>query len=155
MYGGPKGPVLFLSCVLCSIFALCSCSGAAHGSVTVRFLDSTRKEVASFSVEVADTPGKRRQGLMFRKQLEEGTGMLFVFDKDEPRSFWMKNTYIPLDIVFIGESQEVVSVVEGTTPLSTEPVRSAGPAKYVLEVNAGEFSERGLAPSMTVEIEGY
>ena len=93
-----------------------------------------------FSVEVADTESKRTQGLMFRKKLEQDRGMLFIFDEEGIYSFWMKNTLIPLDIIWINEKDEVVFIKKYFQPCQEEPCKSVTPdkeAKYVLEINGG------------------
>jgi uncharacterized membrane protein (UPF0127 family) len=88
-----------------------------------------------FAVEIADTPATREKGLMFRKSLPEGQGMLFDFQRERDVAFWMKNTYIPLDIIFISEAKTIVSIAKNTTPLSEalipsgdgdHPIRRAG-----------------------------
>lgn len=100
-----------------------------------------------FTVEIADTPDTRALGLMFREQLGEEQGMLFVFDRAAPRSFWMKNTRIPLDIMYFDEQLQLVSVSENTPPCRTSRCPgypSEGPAQYVLELNAGKAAELGV-----------
>ena len=102
-----------------------------------------------FSVEIADTPDKQALGLMYRDRLPEGHGMLFIFQNDAPRSFWMKNTRISLDIMYFSSRLELVSVAENARPCRVEQCPaypSAGPAKYVLELNAGMASQLGLVP---------
>lgn len=99
-----------------------------------------------FSVEIADTREKQALGLMYRDRLPEGHGMLFVFQNDAPRSFWMKNTRIPLDIMYFSSELKLVSVA-GATPcraVQCPGYPSAGPAMYVLELNAGKAAELGL-----------
>jgi uncharacterized membrane protein (UPF0127 family) len=92
-------------------------------------------------VEIADTPERRNLGLMYRRELAEDAGMLFVFDESTTLSFWMKNTHLPLDMIFIGEDRRIVGIVKDAVPYTTTP-RSVGvPSRYVLEVNAG-FSDR-------------
>ena len=81
---------------------------------------------------------------MYRSELKRGTGMWFVFAQDKPRSFWMRNTQIPLDIVYINGAGEIVRVVKNTTPYSERGLPSGAPARYVLEVNAGEAKPLGL-----------
>lgn len=90
-------------------------------------LKTDRGEIP-FKVEIADTPEERERGLMFREKLEEGHGMLFVFEEEAPRGFWMKNTKIPLDIVFFDREKTVVSFVENMKPCSERTTRgtSAG-----------------------------
>ena len=106
----------------------------------------TSQESVNVSVEIADTDSERREGLMYRRNLEIDKGMLFVFPDEAPRSFWMKNTYIPLDIVFIDSEGRVLNVEEAyPQPNSSDDeldrYRSEGDAKYVLELNS-TFSEK-------------
>lgn len=92
------------------------------------------------AVEVATTPEERARGLMFRESLERGRGMLFIYDREGVYSFWMKNTLIPLDIVWINSSRDIVYINRDTQPCKTEPCASVNPgvnALYVLEVNGG------------------
>jgi uncharacterized membrane protein (UPF0127 family) len=103
-----------------------------------------------FSVEVADDGPVRNRGLMYRDQLADGTGMLFLHDTEEPLAYWMKNTRIPLDIFYFDSRRKLVSVSRGVPPCSLgdrcPPYPSTGPALYVLELNAGEASRLGVAP---------
>ncbi len=103
---------------------------------------------ASIAIEIADTPETQMKGLMGRSALDDSSGMLFVFERIEPRKFWMKNTPIPLDIIFIGADGCIVNIVESTTPMSNQRYRSKGPIKYVVEVRAG-FVERFKIDSST------
>jgi uncharacterized membrane protein (UPF0127 family) len=102
-----------------------------------------------FTVEVADDGPERNRGLMYRDQLAEGTGMLFVHDIEEPLAYWMKNTRIPLDIFYFDSQRRLVSVSRGVPSCSLgdrcPPYPSAGPALYVLELNSGEASRLGVA----------
>lgn len=91
----------------------------------------------SFTVEIADTPGKKMSGLMYRKEMADDAGMLFVFDELQEIIMWMKNTYIPLDIIFIDETAHINYIAENTTPLSTKIIQSKNLAIAALEVNAG------------------
>ena len=93
----------------------------------------------SFNVEIADNQIERSQGLMFRKELEENSGMLFLFESSGKHSFWMKNTLIPLDMIWIDENLEIVFIFENAQPCE-ETCDSITPdknAKYVLEINSG------------------
>ncbi|RMD85696.1 MAG: DUF192 domain-containing protein [Candidatus Dadabacteria bacterium] len=103
-------------------------------------------------VEVAATPAARARGLMWRKSLPEGSGMLFAFPDAAPRSFWMKNTPISLDIVFIGPDRRVVRIAEHTEPFSTTPIPSRQPATWVLELPAGFCRKHGIVAGTEVEI---
>jgi len=89
---------------------------------------------------------------MWRDRLDADAGMLFIFANDEERTFWMKNTPLPLDIIFIDAAGKVVSVAEHTTPFTTTPVRSAGAARYVLEVNAGFARRHGIRAGTRTEL---
>ncbi len=90
-----------------------------------------------FSVEVARDEQQRERGLMFRRFLPQGRGMLFAFATERPVFMWMKNTYLPLDMIFIGRAGKVVGLAENTEPLSEKIIPSGAPAYGVLEVNAG------------------
>ena len=96
---------------------------------------------ASIAIEIADTPETQMKGLMERGALDDSNGMLFVFERIEPQKFWMKNTRVPLDIIFIGGDRCIVNIVESTTPMSNHRYKSSGPVKYVVEVRAG-FAKR-------------
>ena len=106
----------------------------------------TAKGPTHFTVEIADDPVERARGLMFRQTMARDHGMLFDFASDGPRQFWMKNTPLSLDIIFIAGNGEVVSIAQGTTPFSTDGIPSEKDARFVLEVNAGVAGEIGLAP---------
>ena len=106
----------------------------------------TDKGLQTFTVEIADSPMKQEYGLMCRKALGSDRGMLFVFPGQEPRAFWMRNTLIPLDIVYIGADGKVVSITRNARPLDETPLPSAGPAKFVLELAGGRAAQIGLLP---------
>lgn len=105
-------------------------------------------------VEVAANDRDRGRGLMYRRYLAPSSGMLFVFDEPERQEFWMVNTFIPLDVFFIGETHEVVGVVENTRPLSRDDVAVDAPSKYVLEVRAGFARSHGLGQGARVRFVG-
>ncbi len=111
-------------------------------SVVFEGPDGTR---VRFRVEVADTAEKRRWGLMYRRHLEADQGMLFVFPEEKVQSFWMKNTPLSLDIIFMDRSRRVVGIVRDTVPFSTRSVGVAAPSRYVLEVRAGLARRHGIA----------
>lgn len=100
-----------------------------------------QKEIKKIDVEIADSEGERQQGLMYRTQMEDSQGMLFIFPETEMQSFWMKNTLISLDILFVNENMEIVTIQKYAQPKSEQSLRSTKPAKYVIEVNAG-FCDR-------------
>jgi uncharacterized protein len=97
-------------------------------------------------VEIAERQEDRMRGLMFREHLEEGQGMLFLFPVEEPLSFWMKDTPLPLDIIFVNADRTVVTIRKNTLPFSEASVPSDRPARYVVEVNAGFADRHRLAP---------
>ena len=106
------------------------------------------------SLEVAATPAERERGLMYRTSLAEGRGMLFVFDEDRNHSFWMKNTLIPLDMLFIARDGTVVGIHASATPLSTANIAVGKPSRYVLEVAGGWAARHGIAAGARVEFRG-
>ena len=105
-------------------------------------------------VEIARTPEQQQRGLMFRKQLAARRGMLFIYDREEEHPFWMKNTYIPLDMIFIGKDRRVVGVVHNAEPLTETSRRVDAPSTYILEVNAGFAARHGIENGTAVEFEG-
>ena len=102
-------------------------------------------------VEIADNEAARTQGLMYRYAMQENQGMLFIFPEEAPRAFWMKNTFIALDIIYISADKEIVSIQKDTRPQSTYSLPSEKPARYVLEVNAGFCDKFGVEPGDFVE----
>jgi uncharacterized protein len=100
----------------------------------------------SFDIEVMTTFGERARGLMFRRSLPAKSGMLFVYDRPQAATMWMKNTYIPLDMVFIAEGGAVHRIEANTEPFSTALIPSEGDIIAVLELNAGAAARIGLKP---------
>jgi len=101
---------------------------------------------ARFSIELADTPAERAQGLMARTSLPASTGMLFIYETEREVAFWMKNTLIPLDMIFIDATGEVVAVHENAVPLDETPIPSGVPVQMVLEIRGGLARRIGLVP---------
>ena len=118
---------------------------------TGRAADNSVLEIASksgvhaFAVEIADTEAAREKGLMYRRALPEGTGMLFDFHREQDVAFWMQNTYIPLDMIFIRGDGRILRIAENTEPMSTRQIPSGGPVRAVLEVIAGTSRKLGIA----------
>jgi uncharacterized protein len=104
-----------------------------------------------FSVEIAETPEARSRGLMYRRSMPEDHGMLFDFERSDMISMWMRNTYIPLDMLFIREDGEIVRIAADTEPLSERTISSGEPVRYVLELNAGMSARLGITPGDRVE----
>ncbi len=107
---------------------------------------ATKSGVRMFSVEMAKTDEERAKGLMYRKELPDGQGMLFDFTPEQTISMWMKNTYISLDMIFIGGDGRVIRIAENTETESTKIISSGSPAKAVLEVIAGTARKYGIVP---------
>ncbi len=99
-----------------------------------------------FSVEIASTPAQREQGLQGRRALAPGTGMLFDFKSPRPVYMWMKNTFIPLDMLFIDAEGRVANIAERTVPMSLATIGSDGPVRAVLELDGGTVQRLGIKP---------
>ncbi|MCP3389702.1 DUF192 domain-containing protein [Bradyrhizobium sp. CCGB12] len=106
----------------------------------------TRNGVQVFSVEMATTEQEKQTGLMYRKELADGKGMLFDFNPEQEVSMWMKNTYVSLDMIFIRADGRILRIAENTEPMSTKIISSKGPARAVLEVVAGTAQKYGIRP---------
>ena len=96
-----------------------------------------------FEVEIARTPEERQEGLKFRKSMDDRTGMLFIFEKDDHHTFYMKDTYLPLSIAFISKDGRILEIVD-MKPLSLKSIRSTYSSRYALEVMQGAFAELGI-----------
>ncbi|MBN2829502.1 MAG: DUF192 domain-containing protein [Candidatus Cloacimonetes bacterium] len=109
--------------------------------------------LADFDIEIAETPEKQEIGLMYRKKMAPNQGMLFVYDQPQPLSFWMKNTYLPLDMIFIDEQNKIAQISKDTVPYSEDPIICYKPVLYVLEVNAGICDMAGITVGSVVSWE--
>ena len=109
-------------------------------------LDRGDGSLLTYRVELATTPRQQAYGLMHVKAMDADAGMLFIFDDMAVRSFWMKNTLIPLDMLFFDDEGRLVSAVEAAAPGSLISRRSEGPAKYVLELNGGSMRADSIGP---------
>ena len=105
----------------------------------------------SFNVEVVDTPESRAKGLMFVQELADDAGMLFDFKEERPVSFWMRNTFIPLDMIFVGADGVVKNIHVNARPHDVTGIPSEGPVQFVLEIPGGRSVEIGLKPGDTME----
>jgi len=126
---------------------------AQSQSARVVLMPAGREPIA-VRVEVARTDAERRRGLMFRQSMPEDAGMLFLFDRPERLSFWMRNTYIPLDMIFIEPSMRVLGIAENTEPMTDTSRSVPGISQYVLEVNAGVSRRSGVTQGTAVRFEG-
>jgi uncharacterized protein len=129
------------------LLLLAACAVAQTGPQT---LTTTPLEIESggqkhrFTVELARKPEERAVGLMFRTEMAADRGMLFDYDREQPVSMWMKNTFISLDMLFIRADGRIANIAEWTTPRSLDEVASKGPVKAVLELNGGTAARLGL-----------
>lgn len=108
----------------------------------------------TFQVEVADTPAKRELGLQYRRDLALDRGMIFLFPGESEHSFWMKNTPIPLDMIFIGRDRKIVGILERAVPFSTDSRSVAGASQFVLEINGGLAKRYGIKAGDSVRFHG-
>lgn len=148
-YGVGSRETLRPFCVGLLVMILCLAGSASvlgdQTSVKVeQLIIATSSGAHPFLVEVMRTELERERGLMFRRALPEDRGMLFDFETERLVEMWMRNTFIPLDMVFISKSGKVVGLAENTEPLSDRIISSGAPAAGVLEVNAGVAAKIGL-----------
>jgi uncharacterized membrane protein (UPF0127 family) len=144
--GGCRGLTRALL-VLAALLAFVGCASDAVRAAELEPLEIvTRSGVQVFSVELAKTDKERETGLMYRKELADGRGMLFDFTPEQQVSMWMKNTFISLDMIFIRADGRILRIAENTEPQSTKIISSGGLAKGVLEVIAGTAKKYGIAP---------
>lgn len=141
-----------------SAFPACKSGGPSSGtsappaSVSSVAIDTGGRKVL-FRVEVAVTPEEHARGLMYRSRLADDAGMIFVFEEPSIQRFWMKNTLIPLDMIFIGKDRKIVGVVENAAP-ETETERMVGaPSQYVLEIGGGLSAKLGIHRGEPVEFQ--
>ncbi|MBL8779451.1 MAG: DUF192 domain-containing protein [Alphaproteobacteria bacterium] len=131
--------ILFLFAAL--VFATAPAMAATK---TERLVIETAKGEQVFKVEVVREEKERNRGLMYRKHLADNRGMLFDYDPAQDVAFWMKNTYIPLDIIFIGADGKIITIAANTTPLSLDRIPSNGVTRGVLEINGGLAEKLGI-----------
>jgi uncharacterized protein len=140
-----------LFCVITFFVGLFNaCAGEESEFTELSIVKSDNSKI-SLKVEIADTDEERQLGLMHRKQLPDGHGMLFVFPADQMMSFWMKNTLIPLSIAYIASDGRILEMHD-MRPQSLQPVRSARSARYALEVPAGWFVKNAILPGDSLEL---
>lgn len=140
------------------IFAFLLVSGVLISSVTLAagyadvLIHTSAGKKFKFRVENAVTPEERAKGLMFRKSMPRGNGMLFVYETPQNVNMWMKNTHIPLDMIFIKRDGRIAYIEENTEPMSTRLINSRARIRAVLELNAGVTSSFGIKAGDRVEI---
>ena len=129
------------------VLALAVSAADAAAAADLKTLEIASKSgVHAFQVEMAITPEEKERGLMYRKELPEGHGMLFDFQTERPVAFWMHNTYISLDMIFITGDGRIIHIAENATPRSDALIPSGGPVRAVLEVIAGTARRFGIKP---------
>ncbi len=138
---------------------LYSCNEEKNSSSSIPFVKeaeiiiiNSKSDTLRFDVELATTPYQQAQGLMNRYSLEDNQGMFFIFNNNIQHSFWMKNTYISLDIIFVNEDFKVLQIHENAFPLSEEAILSNEPCKYVLEIKGGLSSKLNIMPNDSIQL---
>jgi uncharacterized membrane protein (UPF0127 family) len=137
---------VFLASVL---LAVCSLAASAQGVPQDLPAITLQAGMHNIRAAVAITPEQRQTGLMFRREMPQHEGMLFVFDEPSQQCFWMMNTPLPLSIAFLGDDGTVVNI-DDMKPLSTDSHCSDKPVRYVLEMNQGWFAKRGIGPGYRI-----
>jgi uncharacterized membrane protein (UPF0127 family) len=137
----------FLQAFAVAVFGVLIAASVSATAAEVQPLEIvTKSGVHVFSVEIAKTEQERATGLMYRKELAEGRGMLFDFTPEQQVSMWMKNTFIPLDMIFIRSDGRILRIAENTVPQSEKIIPSGGLTKGVLEVIGGTAKKYGIQP---------
>ncbi|HEU0310498.1 MAG TPA: DUF192 domain-containing protein [Sphingomicrobium sp.] len=124
---------------------------SAAGLEQVQLTITSNGREHRFTVEVASTAEQQAMGLMYRTKLAPDRGMIFPFDPPRDASFWMRNTLIPLDMIFVRADGSIANIAANTVPYSEEPVRSEGPVAAVLEIPGGRSAELGIQPGDNVK----
>lgn len=123
------------------------------GSTAIIKITCKDGSCSTFVADVADTPEKHATGLMNRTSLAVDSGMLFIFEDNVVHYFWMKDTLIPLDMIFIDQEGRIINIYKNAIPLSLEIIQSSGPCKYVLEINGGTCADKNICVGDQVIIE--
>jgi uncharacterized membrane protein (UPF0127 family) len=135
--------------ILTSVLAFCG--EPAFAAEKIPLLIHAGGSTYKFAVEIADTADERAQGLMFREHLDPNEGMLFLYPVEKPVAFWMKNTPLPLDMIFIDGQGRIVNVAAMAKPFDTSPISSEGATKAVLEILGGSAGQLGIKAGDLVE----
>ena len=120
---------------------------------TLWFIQPEGDTLKTLDLEIADNDYERQRGLMDRFNMSEDQSMLFIFNQERPQSFWMKNTHLSLDIIYVGSNLEIVSIQKNTTPYSTKSLPSEGNAQYVVEVIGGFCDKYGIGKGTRIAYE--
>ena len=146
---------MFRALAFLFVFVLAAPAGALEQFERSTLSIVTAKGTQTFQIELAVSPAQQSQGLMYRRKMAPDAGMLFVYSRPQPVSFWMKNTFIPLDMIFIATDGRIVNIQQRTVPQSLAPVRSKGEVLAVLELNGGTSSRLGIKAGDTVRHETF
>jgi uncharacterized protein len=138
---------------LLALASICFTMTACQAEPQVVIVTQDGREVA-FGVEIADTPAKRELGLQYRRDLPSDRGMIFLFSREAEQTFWMKNTPIPLDMIFISGERRIVGISEQAVPFSLDPRSVGRPSRFVLEINGGLSKRYGIRPGDLVRFQG-
>lgn len=118
---------------------------------SLRIFNLSGELIKEYDIELADTPYERQTGLMYRTEMNSNNGMLFIFEDSAIRSYYMKNTLISLDLIFLNESLEIISICKNTTPNDESSIPSLAPAKYVLELRSGQSELHQFTEGMKIK----
>ena len=152
-------PLRLATLLLCMTALLAGCGDDSRRPETeprfradgvLEFLRPDGSRITAIAIEIAEDDSAQARGLMQRRSLPERGGMLFVDEEPSMQSFWMRNTYLPLDIIFVDADSQVVNIAERTRPLSEEFVESTAPAQFVVEVRGGFVERYGLSDSTRI-----
>jgi len=142
---------MFLNSIFISLILIGKLLFAETHFDEIKIINSDSQNINYF-VEVAVSQSDQEKGLMHRKRLDKKSGMLFIFRKEKIARFWMKNTYIPLDIIFINKSGSIDFIKKNTKPLSLKSIKSKDKVIAVLEINAGEVEEFGIDQDSIIDV---
>ena len=137
--------------LICFLLMCCLCVAFSDSPFEIT-IEKQNSETTTFYVDLANTFDKRERGLMYVSSLPQDKGMLFIYDKESRVSMWMKNTFIPLDMIFIDKKGTITEIVERPDTRSRVTTISSKPIKYVLEINLGESTKRGIKVGDRVKI---
>lgn len=160
--------ILLIICLISPLLFISSCSDRQQQTETqveeagreldftaeVSFINDENENISTIEVAVASDNQSRSEGLMNVTELPDDSGMLFIFDNDQSRSFWMANTPLPLDILFVNSDMNIVRIHRNTQPYSQESIQSEAPARFVVEVNGGYTVEHDIREGMSISIDG-
>ena len=144
-----KKPIPIIGFLIALIASVTACQAEPKVMITTK--DGRN---VSFVVEIADTPSKREMGLQYRRELAADRGMIFLFPGESQQSFWMKNTPLALDMIFINRERKIVGIVEQTVPFSLDPRSVGAPSQYVLEINGGLAKRHAIKAGDAVRFDG-